>query len=76
MLVLKRHAAGSEAYRHDDRRDRIAITTPGGERIVIQIIESARHFVRVGVSAPKSCVINRLEIDPNEPKTEPAAEAG
>lgn len=76
MLALKRHAAGSEAYRHDRRRDRIAVTTPGGERIVIQIIESTRHFVRVGVTAPKSCTINRLEIEPDESETEPAGEAG
>ena len=42
--------------------ERIQVTTPGGERIVIAVREIRRNRIRVSVSAPRDCVIVREEL--------------
>lgn len=51
MLVLSRH-----------RDESIVITTPGGERAVVTVVDIRGDKVRLGCTADKSIIFHRAEV--------------
>lgn len=65
MLVLNRQ-----------RDERIVITTPQGQRIIVMVTDIRGDQVRLGVSAPADVRIDRWEIDQIKRRGDTSARSG